>query len=146
MCECCSAATLTCGEVLPGVWLVRATRDGHRMKEGDWGLVIQNDPFVHWGFSFEEDPAERLTDEEWGALDPVQKELLNQSSRRVAAIQRQFGELCVFDARFGYGLVERSKKVGYDPETGGTYFYWLYERVRKVQEEHLRPPRPVEVP
>ena len=58
MCEQCSAATLTLGEVLPGVALVRATRAGRYMQPGQYGLVEQNDPFFVFTAALEPEPGE----------------------------------------------------------------------------------------
>ena len=58
MCEQCIAQTTLFGEIFKGIYLVRATKDGHIMQKGNWGLVVANDPF----FIFEHTP--KLTKEE----------------------------------------------------------------------------------
>jgi len=49
MCELCAAKTIRIGELLPGFLLFRATRDGLRMRAGEYGLVRQDEPFLTWG-------------------------------------------------------------------------------------------------
>ena len=53
MCESCLAEAENFGEVFPGVWLERATKDvvvdEFEWNAGEWGLVFCNAPFMVWG-------------------------------------------------------------------------------------------------
>lgn len=70
MCEQCNAATsmfalsLENQEVLPGYYLVRATRDANILKKDDWGLVCCNDPDFVWSVT-------PKPDKFWGMSDEV---------------------------------------------------------------------------
>jgi len=51
MCEQCSAAVDIWPIPLEGWLLIRATRTGLSMEEGDWGLVECNDPDFIWSLT-----------------------------------------------------------------------------------------------
>ena len=58
-------------EVIPGIFLVRATRDegpdDDDIKKGDWGLVRSNSPDFVWSQTPEKDPEFGLSEEEINA-------------------------------------------------------------------------------
>jgi len=60
MCEQCVAEVMNFGKISNNIILVRATKDGHTMKKGNWGLVNMNDPFL----IFKHTPKSSLEDED----------------------------------------------------------------------------------
>lgn len=137
MCEQCVAeAKLYVGlgesHALPGIGLVRATKDGWLMKNGDWGLVHVNDPDYWWSATPVEDPFYGLTDDEINKLP--------------ASVGDSFDAACdqIDDALAGRGpsmldkdchayprfddamrLYEAAKQAGYEQSTHGRFAAWL---------------------
>lgn len=64
MCLCCCVKEKKFGEVLPGIYLMQATKDYYeKMLTGQYGLVICNDPFIIFK-PLVADPYTGMTDEE----------------------------------------------------------------------------------
>ena len=123
MCEQCMAEVTEHGEPLPDVLLVRATKDGHQMTAGQWGLVCQNDPFFIFEQVPEPDPAHGLEDPE---LDTIKDPEPMLAWLRKA---RAFTEKFEVTPDLGYWLIEQAKSAGFDPETDGQFGFWLWHRM-----------------
>lgn len=136
MCEQCAADTdmYLIGKktsiLSDEMFLVRAKRDGNRMKKGAWGLVTCNDPdFIfhvtpvpcpYWGMTDEQ--LDQLPDHESDALtawetntETFGHELL--SSTLTLCYSHYFSEI--------YKLMERCKACGWNPEEA-TLEKWLF--------------------
>jgi hypothetical protein len=117
MCEQCIAMTKLWKEpIIPGWWLVQATRDGDYMKKDEFGIVMINDP----SFVFKTIPqvieSKPTTTEEFHKMQDFQDDIENCG--RVSFIDIYF---------FMKGCV----KAGADT----TYFYaWLSNRLVEVMK------------
>lgn len=132
MCEQCSAATITYGEIVPGFWLVRATQQGNTMVLGDWGLVESNDPHFVWQGDIVPDPTEGLSDEDLETMTPEQEQAEKLFYDNFEAIR--FMDLPV---SAGWRLVQAGIQAGYQPEKiAGDFPYWLYCRMAKLVQDH----------
>jgi hypothetical protein len=124
-------------DLLPGWALFRATRDGAAMKAGQWGLVQCNDPDFVWDDAPIPDPCHGLSDDEY------ENELKN---KEVSELDREFIDRAQrFDRKLVestaavdsvWRLVESGRKMGYDPDTGGTFAYWLFHRMGVWVRDH----------
>lgn len=108
MCEQCIAKVLEYGEVLPEIFLCRATQNGYWMKKDDWGLVIMNDPFIIW----EQFPISKNVD-----TDKAHKYYMN------------FIDNGYCRPLEGTKLVNAAKQVGYDETTNPVFESWLTEYI-----------------
>jgi hypothetical protein len=128
MCEQCEAATVDIGEVVPGFYLVRATRKGHLMLPGQYGLVEQNDPSFFWSSSMTPDPGDDSSDE--AAARAYENDLDAVKELELEPAQ-------------GYRLVEAALRAGYQlagTPNGEGFYSWLHRRcvelVRTYEEAH----------
>lgn len=126
MCEQCCADTETIGDVLPGISLVRARKQGSKMKPGDWGLVEGNDPFFIWSGEIVPDPFENLTDDEINACTDEQEAEFDRWGDAYEPFR--FMEC---DPRIGYEMISEAIELGYDPKEGSVN-YWLWCRMAKL--------------
>jgi hypothetical protein len=126
------AETKTYGEVLPCWWLVQATKDGHEMKAGDYGLVVCNDPDYIWSGTPRKDPSFGMTDEEFDNMsDDVGREW-DDFMDYVDELRKHFNS----DPMTGYSLVTAAKEAGWDRETHGFLLVWLSHRMAEVIERN----------
>ncbi len=123
MCEQCLAETKMYNdekEVLPGFFLVRATKDGQFMKTGDWGLVMGNNPSFLFSSTPEKEPFvvdennNDITDlkiwEEWLGKVKLFDFNLNQTNNNL---------------KDSYLLVKSCYEAGYK-DNDGYVGYWLF--------------------
>jgi hypothetical protein len=121
MCEQCVAQCLSLGEVVSGIYLVRATRDGMFMKADQWGLVICNDPFMTWTFTPIKFPPD---DEDL----PIECE----------DYRNDFLDNCCCFPSEGYKLGQGCVAAGWNPDEQNMDF-WLMERIGEyVESEHCQ--------
>ena len=132
MCEQCSAATVNYvgkdgNQVLPGYFLVRATKDGREMKNGDWGLVVCNDPDFIWSITPVCDPDDGLTDEQIDALpdDKMRYRAWEKANRKL----KKSLDSASFDSSIRLGNAMRD--VGYVPDNDGIASWWLCNYIAK---------------
>lgn len=124
MCLCCCVKEDSYGEVLPGVFLVRATIDYFDdMKAGQWGLVFMNDPFVIFDHIVE-DPYFGMSDEEVDADTTVSQTTYDNFIHELTS----FREKLKVTPYEGFRLYQEGLKAGYNPDSG-EFGYWLYERL-----------------
>ena len=119
MCELCLAKVISySGEVLPGVYLRRATTDGNIMEAGDFGLVFCNDPSFVFSIVPECEPPEdndkQLTEFfNWAAK-------VEMFEDQLAYVENDFGII--------YCLVEAGTRVGYNFRSG-RFSAWLFNHI-----------------
>jgi hypothetical protein len=137
MCEQCSAATVTFGEVLPGVAVIRATRDGLSMKAGQWGLVTMNDPFIIFDSSPVVDPAHGWTDDQVNASED------GHPMWAWHDLSGEFREKLYVPPRLGARLIEKATALGYTDDDGDLA-HWLFHRMGVVvaANPNPKPPNP----
>lgn len=124
MCEQCSTDSLDIGEVVPGLSLFQAKKDGRHMKAGDFGLVRSNDPDVTWSFRPEPDPYEGMSDEEIDRQDGVAWAAWRDKARAFSLeCKVQLG----MTTAFRIGLL--CQAAGYDATKDGRLDFWLFHRV-----------------
>jgi hypothetical protein len=123
MCEQCSAKTVSYGEVLPGVALVKATQDGQVMKAGHWGLVLSNDPFLIFSTGPEPDPGHGLVDVVVEATPP------DHPLWAWLDVAERFRWECLLSPEDGHLLVQKGCEEGYDMEEDGYFAMWLFHRM-----------------
>lgn len=136
MCEQCLAETITYGDPMPGISLVRATRDGQQMKAAQWGLVVMNDPFLIFDIKPEPDPAHGWTDEQ---VDAAEDDHPLWAWLEVAGA---FRDTFKVDPNLGHDLVEIGKTLGYDRENDGDFAMWLFHRMGEVVLANPSPTTP----
>jgi len=142
MCEQCICEAIHLGEVLPGWYLVQATKDGAKgeMKAGMYGLVQCNDP----DFRFKTKPyPDPLRD-----LDPA---LLDKDDPRWDTGMTwcnkadKFGRELQGEPRACWRLVQAAIACGYDPDTSGYFDGWLFHRMGKMIQAPWIFPLPLNV-
>jgi len=138
MCEQCQARAVTYvgpkkKNVLPNYFLVRATKNGSKMKEGDWGLVRINDPDYIWSITPLLDPDDGLSDEE--IISPFKDNNYKEDSnykefyKAVSNIEKSLNSGS-FDKAIQLG--EAMKKSGYNPHKHGyRSAFWLCDHIAK---------------
>ena len=135
MCEQCIADTVLIGgekEVLPGWFLVKAQKDGHSMKAGNYGLVVCNDPSFIFNIEPAVDPLDGMSDEQIEALDKndVLWELSKVWSQKAYDFTNNI-ELTYYMMSV-YELVSAGIKAGYNEEVDGYNFEnWLFNHLGK---------------
>lgn len=107
MCEQCIVNPLSFGEVLPGIYLMRARRDGNEMNAGDWGLVYCNGPFFVWSGTREKPNPE--------------------CSYSESDMSDEFSQMMV-DPRTGYDLFTKAFAFGFDPNKHN-FTAWFWEHI-----------------
>ena len=135
MCEQCSAATKTYGEVLPHWWLVQATKQGNMMREGDFGLVWADDPDFCWPKDMppRKDPSFGMTDEEFDNMTDEDGREWDEFQDYVDNLWPHFR--C--DPGTGHCLMEAITDAGYDrAKHGYNYLAWLVHRMAVVMERN----------
>lgn len=125
MCEQCLAECEDHGSVVPGIFLVRATRDGHSMRAGQWGLVVQNDPFVVFDEDPWPDPVHGLSDDEIDAIED------DGPMVRWLEAGRRFEASMVMPPEDGHVLLLACEGAGYSPQDGSVSF-WLFHRMGEM--------------
>lgn len=134
MCELCCAETEHWEDrPLPEFYLCRATKDGHWMKAGEWGLGVINDPEFSWVSTPVKDPSFGMTDEE---IDrPWSKEFELEWDKFQDGLE-EFRREMVMSPDMGYKLVRAAMKVGFNPEADGRLDYWLFHYLAVWLETH----------
>ncbi len=126
MCEQCMAKTATIGEVVPGIFLVRATVQGCHMEPNEFGLVESDDPFFTFSRTPTPHPYDGLSGDKVGArveldgLGPI----LDWSKLAGGFSKRLLVELNV-----GWRVVQACLKAGYNPDEDGDAALWLFNRM-----------------
>lgn len=144
MCEQCIAETEFYGEVLPGYYLTRATKDGWWLKAGDWCLVICNDPEFSFHTMPIKDPFDGMTDEQ---VDATSKEEMKRFDDFVEVCNTIGVEIAQsvlnkepFWALHIYGkLYVAMEKAGFSSEKDGDPTMWLCHRIAAFIEAHPTP-------
>jgi hypothetical protein len=118
MCTQCIVAPFYFGEVLDGVYLIRARRDDNDdwMKAKDWGLALCNDPFVIWNVT----PKPMA---EYSNIDDYYMDLV------------VFETDMFFKAATVYTLYNACIKSGYNPVAGIRLEEWLFNKLARFIEE-----------
>jgi hypothetical protein len=135
MCEQCSAQTKTYGEVVPGWWLVQATKEGNMMKPDDFGLVACNDPDFIWPLALapQKDPAFDMTEEEFDNMTEDVGKAWDDFQDYTEKLSEHFS--C--DPIVGYSLMQGVYQAGYSrKEYGYNYMGWLSHRMAVVIERN----------
>ena len=129
MCEQCAAATEDYGNPLPGLLLVRATRDGNTMKAGQWGLVECDSPFLIFNIEPQPDPAHEMSDAEIEDTDDAHPlwAWLEQAG--------EFNHVLLVEPRIGHRMIEEAKVQGYT-EKDGYFAHWLFHRMGALVVAH----------
>ena len=129
MCECCSAETIDVGEVVPGIMLVQATKQGQVMRPGDYGLVMSNDPFlVFSGSTFRPDPLFEMTEVE------------NLSSSMLQYADQWCDDAIWFkelldtkvEIMTSWFIVTQAKACGWKQDLHGYVGLWLFHRIGEL--------------
>lgn len=118
MCEQCCAKAIRLGS-LGKLGFYEATKDGHTMKKGDFGLVETNDPTFYFSKVPRPEPPEESDDFDPWFDDAMifAIELLNMAN--------------VFDVYQFYNLVDEGIKQGYQKEEHGKFELWLFNYLGK---------------
>ena len=124
MCESCLAGCELLGEVVPGLFLLQATKDFQHITAGFYGLTRSNGPEVVWEIKPTPDPCEGLSDDEINArTDSRDFEWFDDVALFTCACQEQ---LQMGDS-FQIGLL--CQAAGYDPVKDGHLEHWLFHRM-----------------
>lgn len=119
---------------LPGWCLIQATKDGHIMKVGDWGLLQINNPDFVWEVEPISDPTFDMDDdaEEAALKDPEIKKKSDLYFERLILFQDAlFG--CAIS---GWRLVNAAITTGYDKNELGSFASWLFHQLGCWIETH----------
>lgn len=136
MCELCCAATEDWEDrPLPGFFLCRATKDGHWMKAGEWGLGIVNDPEFSWAATPMKDPSYGMTDEEMDVpWTPEFEAEWDEFYDRLEVFRKEMS-MAPF---IGFKLVQAAITLGFNPETSGRFELWLFHYLATWLETHTK--------
>jgi len=127
MCEGCVADTDLICAIFQGWYLVRAKKDGHIMKAGDFGLVRCNDPdFIFSAFPALE-PHATLPDEEIGNLPESERNKWKDWFCQAQNFDKELKTHDVVDFENVYNLVAAAKENGYSQEKNGWFAGWLFD-------------------
>lgn len=131
MCEQCCASTICIGELVPGWFLVLATKDGAVMKAGNYGLLRINDPDFIFTVKPVKDKFYHLSDEEINHL-PLVDFLSN--TRKLGEVHYSIYDSLKCSPEIGYKLYCSCIKTGYK-EDDDTLEYWLINKMGQMIEE-----------
>lgn len=125
--QCSTHAQLIQADVLPGVQLYQATKTDGDWKQGWYGLVVTNDPFMLIPpEAIAVDPLFGLSDFAIAAVTGTeQAESAFWAAAAVMNSVRIAPENC-------WTLCEACRKAGYNPEADGSLPMWLSHRLAKV--------------
>lgn len=113
--QCCTDAVTIKENILPGYFLVKASKTYcNDWKEGQLGLVRQNDPDFVWD-NPGPDPTAGMTDEEIENLSPGVWGESVKWMKKVEKIEETFRS----DPMTSYRFVSACIAAGYDPEKDG---------------------------
>lgn len=135
MCESCLAEAENLGEIFPGVWLERATKDvvvgDFEWGAGEWGLVFYNAPFMVWSTTPRPDPFDGQSDEE---INRCSEEAMEEFSQWCELAENFEVEALEFPITMTdvWRLVEAARQapaVPYDSEADGDFAKWLFNRI-----------------
>lgn len=135
MCEQCSAATKTYGEVVPHWRLVQATKDGNMMKADDFGLVWCDDPSYFWPGDMRprKDPAFEMPDADF---DNMNEEAGDEWDSFIEYVDKLAGHF-QSDPTTGHGLVTACHDAGYSRQKHGfRLLSWLSHRMAATMERN----------
>lgn len=126
MCMQCLAETVFYNEIVPGFYLVKATKDvTDFMTDGQYGLVRQNDPdFVFDAYNFRPDPTvneDEINNQYFEWLDEVDK--FNQQ------LEDSFSNF-----RAVYELYKACEITGWDSKQLPILAQWLFPKIGEVIE------------
>ena len=124
MCEQCLADVIVFKEQPFRGWtLMRATKDGHIMKAGQWGVAMGDDPSIVWTNT--------------PIIDPCPDSDIDYGSDDIGAWREFDREVETFrDAinctpNVGYDLVSAAITAGYSRDEDGWLEFWLFDYLAK---------------
>lgn len=126
MCEQCLSKPLNYGEALPGMFLMRATEDGHFWKKDQWAIIRCNNPDFWWTPTPLADPDDGLSDEDIDKrndLEPAREAFFEAACNIEAALLASADERSGIEVIFV--LYEAAKGEGYNREEHGRFAFWL---------------------
>lgn len=138
MCEQCSAETVELGYLFPskenhtGWRVVRATRKGNMMDDGDLGLVQSDDPdyVIPCTVKCIKDPSFDMSDEEFDNMSDevsVQHDLFLDWAYHVSS--------CLKGHPLpGHSLVECAEENGWDYSKHKIFDFWLAHKIAEIVE------------
>lgn len=108
---------------------MRARRDGHTWKKGEWGLIVSDDPSYTWTSTPSDCPTFGMTDDEMESWfdDPARTDAENK--RASGILPNDFNEAFNGNPVSGYMLVKAAMERGYDPEESGYFANWFYDYI-----------------
>lgn len=129
MCLQCSVASVSFGEILPGWYLQRATRDD---ELGDdtwpkdwWALVEVNDPTFVFETTPELDPTHSVA---YSDFTEEQNKSLELWCRKA----RKFQNELIGPPKDGHRLIEAAKQAGWDRKKDPNFAEWLFHRMARI--------------
>lgn len=126
------AETVTIGEVVPGIVLVRATVEGCYMEPGEFGLVEGDDPLYTFMRVPEPDPYDGLPDDEVNTRAETDGFGPMLDWCKLAG---GFSKRFLIDLNTGWRVVQACIKAGYDPDEDGDAGIWLFHRMGVMYQE-----------
>lgn len=129
MCEQCLTWPISFGNPLPGFRLMRARRDGHTWKRGEWALIECNDPTYTWKTTPTPSPIYNLSDlEEHKMISALAlADTEGAEYKRCMFHPEEFIEALRSGPEAGFKLVSACYEVGYDKKKHGNLDSWLFD-------------------
>jgi hypothetical protein len=127
--QCCTDAVVIKKDILPGYVLVRASKDCDIWKEGQFGLVQENDPDFIWD-NPGPNPLDGMTDNEINDCPPEKWKESVLWMKKVELIEKEFET----DPMMGYQFVTACRLAGYDPEKEGYNVVMWFIHFAAIQE------------
>jgi hypothetical protein len=141
--QCSTEAVSYKTQVVPGYWLMRATKDAwpeepKEWRKDRWALVRCNDP----EFVFDVMP---IPDPEFGLSEEDADKLPNDACMPFLDALGKFRDDFYLPAMNGYELVEACKKAGWkDDADHGTVMSWLFHRMGVIVRDEVPYPHDTE--
>lgn len=138
MCMQCVAKSKNYGAVVPGLFLVRATKTvdneifdsgHHHWTKGQWGLVQSNDPDIFWDDEPQIEPHTDLTEEEINALSVMSNLTWAKWHKKVQRFSNSWTRL---DPTTTWQIVDKCRKAGWDLRKHGLIESWLFGRMGQL--------------
>ena len=132
MCDLCVTASHTIGEVVPGLYLVRATQEGEHIRAGAFGLVRTNGMDVVWDLEPVPDPFPEMDGDEEGLDVQAHLKWCTLVSHFTAACRSQL------DLTTAYDIATLCVEAGYSREDDGFLEYWLFHKMGVLMKDPRR--------
>lgn len=129
MCEQCLAQVEVIGQVVPGIFLVQATKKGLLMSPGDFGFVESADPFYVFSQVPSPDPDFGLSDEEIDTLP------YNAEADKWQNTAEKFCRNLLVDPIVGWRLVQACIECGYNADEHGYVGFWLFHKAGEIYQQ-----------